>query len=78
MLSYNSKKICFPSSHTVLLVCEYRQNATSSFKSQGSLSSKDASALVFVSRIHSKVEYYNPSRQIYVLNTDNPPTISEH
>lgn len=78
MLSCNSKRTHFPSSHTLLLVCEYWQNATSSFKSQGSLSSKDTSTVVFISHIHSKLEYYDPSRQIYILNTDIPPTISEH
>lgn len=78
MLSYNSKRICFPSSHTVLLACEYLQSATSSFKIQESLPSKHTSAVVFVSYIHSKMEYYDPSRQICILNTDYPPTIYEH
>lgn len=78
MLSYNWKRIGFPSSHPVLLVCEYPQCATSSFKIQGYLPSKDTSAVVFVSYIHSKIEYYDPSRQICILNTDNPPMITEH
>lgn len=77
MLSYNSKRTGFPSSHRVLLVCEYPQSATSSFKIQGSLPSKDTNAVVFISYIHWKMDY-DPRRQICILNTDYSSTIFEH
>lgn len=76
--SLTIQRECFPSSYTVLLVSEYLQSATSSFKIQGSLPSEHTSTVVFVSYIHSKMEYYDPSRQICILNTDYPPTIYEH
>lgn len=78
MLSYNSERIGFPSSPTVLLVCGYPQSTSSSFKIQRPLPSKDTNAVVFISYIHLKMEYYGPSRQICMLNTDNPTTMSEH
>jgi len=54
MLSYNSERTGFPSSPTVLLVCEHPQSTSSCFKIQGSLPSKDSNAVVFTSYIHLK------------------------
>lgn len=78
MLSYNSERTGFPLSPTVSLVCEHPQSTSSSFKIQGSLPSNDTNAVVFISYIHLKMEYYGPSRQICMSNTDNLNTMSEH
>ncbi|EAX11756.1 hCG2045869 [Homo sapiens] len=66
----------FPSNHMLLLVSECLQSTYSSFKIQGSLPSKDTNAVVFISYIHLKMDY-DSSRQICILNIDNPTTVSE-